>query len=82
MKKAYMKPDIAFENFSLSSNIAAVCAVGTNFGEEQCGYKFTPSMSIFLTDVDACGVEIVDGSDQYNGICYHNPSDVKRLFNA
>lgn len=82
MKKTYSKPDILFEDFSLSVSIAANCEEETNFAKDQCGYRFAPGMVIFLEGVTGCTTKIEDGSDSYNGICYHNPSDINNLFNS
>ena len=82
MKKAYSKPDIVFENFSLSTNIAAGCEVKTNFAQNQCGYKFAPGIVIFLEGVNGCVKPVVDGDGQFNGICYHNPSDDNNIFSS
>ena len=46
MRKAYSKPQIMFEDFTLSTNIAAGCEVKTNtpsqmqcaYGEDDFGY--------------------------------------------
>lgn len=81
MKKAYSKPDIVFENFSLSTNIAAGCEYSTNFARDVCGFKFGPDM-IFLEKITGCTEKVVDGDGQFNGICYHNPSDDNNIFSS
>lgn len=81
MKKKYSAPDIAFESFSLSDSIAN-CEVGTNQNRGGCGYQFTVGIVIFLDEEQGCPVEIEDGSEKYNGICYDNPSSIKNLFNS
>ena len=85
MRKAYTKPEIAFESFALSTSIAGDCEVKTytpNAGK--CGYKFG-SMWVFVTGVHGCTIKIPDGSVTDNNgdaFCYHNPSDDKNLFNS
>ena len=81
LKKKYSPPDIAFESFSLSASVAA-CAVGTNFAEGECGYQFAPGIILFMSGVGACLVPIQDGSPVFDGLCYHNPTDMNALFNS
>lgn len=82
MKKKYSAPDIAFESFALSSSIAA-CDVGTNQSEGSCGYEFAPGIVIFVEQQQGCGTPTVDGSKEYNGVCYDVPTeDLKQLFSS
>lgn len=81
MKKAYLPPDIAYESFSLSTSIAA-CEVETNFDKGNCGYRFSYGYVIFLAKEQGCSTEVVDGSPEADGICYHNPTDTKNLFQS
>lgn len=81
MKKKYSAPDIAFESFSLSVSIAT-CAIGTNQGEDSCGYKWEPETIIFLEGMAGCTTEIANGDKVYNGICYDNPSPDKNLYSS
>ena len=81
MRKAYSKPQIMFEDFTLSTNIAAGCEVKTNTpSQEQCGYgeEFF-GYPIFTKEVTGCINLVQDG---FNSICYHNPSDLQNLFNS
>jgi hypothetical protein len=85
MKKPYSKPDIMFESFSLSSNIA-LCDVRCNTPtENQCGYRFGAEM-LFVSSVIACTTPVLDGSihlgGRYDGLCYHNPHDQNNLFGS
>ena len=79
MKKTYSKPDIVFEDFSLSTSIAAGCEFSTNFAKGVCGFKFGDVM-IYVEGISGCAEKAADGSPMYNGICYHNPSDDKNIF--
>ena len=81
MKKQYKKPLVLFDNFSLSTNIAAGCGVSTNFGVDQCGYQFTVGIVIFTQANNGCEKKISPG-ENYNGICYHNPSDTNNLYSS
>ena len=79
MKKAYIKPDIIFEDFTLSTSIAAGCGKPTETPSwNMCGVVFGP-MNLFLSSISACTDPVEDGS---YGYCYHNPSDLTNLFNS
>lgn len=79
MKKAYTKPDIMFEDFSLSTSIALSCEYGASHVQYVCAYEdeFLEAV-IFTNDISACTTKIQDGA--YNGICYHVPSDATNIF--
>lgn len=84
MKKAYSKPMITFESFTLSTNIAAGCEVKTSLlGKGACGYS-TKLGVVFTSLVDDCRItEGVDTTNEsYNDICYHVPSETYNLFNS
>lgn len=77
MKKSYSKPEIVFESFSPSVNIAANCDVKiTNSTREVCGIEFDGEM-IFVEGVTLCEDVVVDGT---GGLCYHNPTETTDLF--
>ena len=82
MKKAYSKPDIYFEDFSLSTNIAAGCErIPNNNSDITCGVKWSKGVFIFTEGVSGCNRKIVDGADgEYNGLCYHNPDANYNVF--
>lgn len=82
MKKAYSRPDIVFESFSLCTSIAAGCEYGSNFTKGTCGYEYTDEIYIFTSDVTGCTRKVTDGSEKFDGICYHNPSDLKNIFQS
>ena len=80
MKKTYIKPEILFEDFTLSTNIAAGCDTKIDTtARDQCGYEFG-GMVLFLTGIAGCSDVITDGT--YDGFCYHNPSNLNNLFNS
>lgn len=71
MKKAYVKPELYFENFELSTSIAA-CAYNdpgsTNqASKNSCGW-YDGAYYVFLDGVQGCTYYEDDG---YSGICYH-----------
>lgn len=81
MKKTYSAPDIVFESFSLSVSIAA-CAVETNYGQYECGYKHDPENIIFVSGVSGCKEVVEDGDPVFDGVCYHVPAEDKQLFGS
>jgi hypothetical protein len=81
MKKTYSRPDIWFEDFSLSTNIAAGCEATPFDHSEGCGVKIN-RVDILFSDSfgDTCNVKIIDGDPNYNGLCYHNPTMDRNVF--
>lgn len=81
MKKTYSKPEILFEDFSLSTSITAGCELKTPLPsyEENCAYPTQGGM-LFTDQVQACGKTPPGGV--YNGACYHVPADTNNLFNS
>lgn len=81
MKRQYSKPDILFEDFSLSTAISGTCEVKTNTpSKESCGYD-VEGTTVFLTGINGCVFPIEDGSVN-DGLCYHVPVDTNNLFNS
>lgn len=80
MKKVYSKPDILFEDFSLSTNIAAGCEEIPLQNINECGFKWSKGVYIFTDSVSGCSHKVVDGDGEYNGLCYHNPSSTNNVF--
>ena len=83
MKKAYSKPEIVFESFTLSTNIAGDCDIKTNTPSDgKCGVENNNGFDIevlFITNENGCTTKVQDG---YNGLCYHTPTEDKNLFNS
>lgn len=84
MKKAYTKPAIMFEDFTLSTNIAGDCETKTNTPNSgNCAYtvydEFLGKLDVFLSDMNICTTKEADG--EYNGICYQVPYG-ENLFNS
>ena len=80
MKKIYSKPEIIFEDFSLSTSIAAGCELDTPLPsyEENCGYP-TRGGIVFVEGAQ-CTTHPQDG--MHNGFCYHVPVETSNLFNS
>ena len=84
MKKVYSKPEIVFENFSLTTNIAGDCEeIYGFFARGTCGIPDSNGlgMNIFNEGTGNC---VIQGSDDelYNGFCYHIPTETNNLFNS
>lgn len=88
MKREYRKPEIMFEDFTLSTNIGGGCfRIIDNQSKGTCGIPGSaPNSDIFSSDIMGCDVYdwMVDGADDdmYNGLCYHVPSAGANLFNS
>lgn len=82
MKKEYIKPVIVFENFSLSTNIAAGCeGIVGNPSKDACAVTGTGGIAIFNTELQGCNMEPFE-EDSWDGFCYHVPTEYKNLFNS
>ncbi|MBQ9762504.1 MAG: hypothetical protein IJV82_05440 [Oscillospiraceae bacterium] len=87
MKKSYSKPDIAFERFSLCTNIASGgCAKNVKtFADGNCGVNLG-GRTVFLDGIAGCeqqgGYVVEDGSAMANYLCYHVPTATSALFNS
>lgn len=84
MKKTYSRPDIIFEDFSLSASIAVSCEVKLdNPSKDVCGIKFD-NVTVFVDGVTNCmpdnGGQTVGDGTAGNGLCYHVPKDTNNLF--
>ena len=87
MKKVYNAPQIFFESFSMSTNIAGGCEFKTSqMAEGTCGYMPDRwvGLPVFISSTTGCGAtypdgEFIDGTDT---VCYHVPTDTKNLFNS
>lgn len=77
MKKAYVKPEVYFENFELSANIATGCGKPLGHTESQCKDIFGGYADIVFAE--GCLMNLED--PQYDW-CYHNPSDATKLFTS
>ena len=86
MKKVYTKPEIMFESFTLSENIAGDCEqIYSLHALDICGIPDANGVGDTIFNVSASGTDcIVPGgdSDTYNGFCYHIPTETNNLFNS
>ena len=83
MRKAYVKPEIMFESFTLSTNIAAGCEYKNGLqAQGYCGYKNRTGKIIFTSDiVGANGCQYVE-ADTNDTLCYHVPNENNNIFNS
>lgn len=80
MKKEYSKPQILFEGFTMSTNIAGDCEKKTNTPSlDVCGLEAPGLGTVFMTGMNGCSWQVT--TEVYNGICYHGPVD-NSLFNS
>lgn len=85
MKKMYSKPEIMFESFAMSTNIASGCEVKTKNPVEGtlCGYKpddrWTGDAIFETAGVLGCDSTPPTGMD---AICYHVPDESYNLFSS
>lgn len=83
MKKAYVKPEIAFFDFTLSTSIAAGCEVKTDIQSPHiCGFKPDPRWDgvIFVDETTGCNQTSTNSG--YDTLCYHIPTEAYNLFNS
>lgn len=78
MKKTYVKPEVYFENFELSANIATGCAISINHNVGSCwkGFEGFKDFNIF---VDSYPCTTIPDED---GFCYHSPTDANNIFTS
>lgn len=74
MKKTYVKPEVYFEDFQLSANIAVTCAVPTHYAGTTC--QPINGMVLFTTDTHC------DLTPEANGLCYQQLEEERKLFNS
>ena len=80
MKKAYVKPEIYFESFELSANIATACPKATHTpSDNMCGVNIDGVGMVFLYAIAECKYKGADGD---YSTCYHNPDSNLNLFNS
>lgn len=78
MKRTYVKPEVYFENFELSANIATGCerSIGHAVGMCWNGVEGFKGFNIF-TETHNCETT----PDKY-GLCYQTPTDANNIFTS
>lgn len=80
MKNKYSKPQVKFEDFSLSNSVAADCSIKVDTQSSGvCGLDMQ-GIVIFIDGYTGCDVPILSGI--YETICYHVPYETNNLFNS
>lgn len=76
--KKYSKPQIVFESFELSTNIAAGCAYQAEHYQGTCGYTGgLGGLAIFTSDAN-CQFPTEDNGS--TGVCYYIPNGDNTVF--
>ena len=80
MKKTYAKPQIVFESFQLTANIAGDCNTRPNSADAAtCGYN--DNGWIVFQNSAVCNFPA--GPDgKHNGLCYHVPTGDISVFTS
>lgn len=88
MKKVYSKPEVMFEDFTMSTNIATGCerTVG-NHSKGSCAVVGTGNVAVFTnTMINICDYTPTEvggnKDDEWDGFCYHVPTEYNNLFNS
>lgn len=79
MKKTYEKPQIMFDSFELSQDIAAGCEFINGLqAQGVCGYA-TRDGVVFTELISGCKYTKPDGN---NSLCYHVPAENTNIFGS
>lgn len=90
MKRAYTKPDILFDSFSMSTSIAVCTTQSGQPTQSSCGLTFG-NMTIFVTGISGCKTSFnFNNKTPVNGMvnsdndaaCYHNPTATFNIYNS
>ena len=85
MKKTYRKPEIFFENFSLSTSIAGNCDIAIGLPSQfVCGIPDENGLGMKIFNTNLGGDCSIPGGDdaKHDGFCYHVPTAGMVLFNS
>ena len=83
MKKSYTKPEIYFENFTLSTNIASNCDRPFSLQAQfVCAIPDANNLGMGIFDPNRGGGCVIPGDQDamYDGFCYHVPTENNMLF--
>ena len=71
MKKAYVKPQVYFEDFQLSANISGGCSAISHATQGVCPYTDPElGVTIFAPNITGCTTTPPEGD---NKVCYNVP---------
>ena len=81
MRKIYQKPELYYDNFSLSQSIAAGCEGIANFAEGHCSVTLSgPGYDLTLFHDSQICVDSPPNPDDY--LCYHAPTEYNNVFSS
>lgn len=83
MKKTYVKPEVHFESFELSTSIATGCSAGynhnnTTFGDANHCYLIYGTDKVFVEKNIGCTLTVFDEKQ----FCYHVPLADTKVFSS
>lgn len=81
MKKTYVKPEVYFESFELSTSIATGCEYKTNHAKNVCVYEIAGGRNVFVDAKTHC-LDITEPGGEYGAVCYHVPIEASNLFTS
>ncbi len=81
MKKDYEKPELVFDSFELSQDIAAGCEFISNHVKGMCGVD-TGVGILFSGELYSGACTMTPGPGFYDGVCYDVPSDMQNVFSS
>lgn len=80
MKKTYVKPQVYFESFQLSANIAGGCSLISNQGQNECPYTDPElGVTVFATVPSPCTITPAPGDKKP---CYNVPEGGANIFTS
>jgi hypothetical protein len=84
MKKKYMKPEVMFESFTLSTNIAGDCGWTSNVvpSDQKAGCGYRDPADRFGNVIFSSFCDTTDDDGDHNGICYDVPAEGMQIFNS
>lgn len=86
MKKVYNAPQVFFESFAMSTNIAGNCeGIVGNPSKGSCAVEGSGGINIFDGTITACFFTpegMGQEKDTWDGFCYHAPTEYNNLFNS
>ena len=86
MKKKYMKPEVMFESFTLSTNIAGNCdwteGIVPVDNKTGCGYVDPADKHGYVIFTSGMSCTAVEDDGDSNGICYDVPTEGMQIFNS
>lgn len=77
MKKSYVKPQVFYEDFQLSANIAETCGSATHtYTANTCVWEYG-NLVLFM---NVCKDNAADFDTSTGKTCYHHPTSEVSLF--